>query len=341
MTAIVALCSITGGINVHASADLIKKLGFAPQSFSLLSPSEMNTLRGRLEDALGPLPDLCSGGSVANSIDLLGRLGFECGVMGLAGKDQFGQQLRANFRKGSVTFVSELEEGLVTGYDFYLYDEQGRRSIALTHGANAALSPEKLNEEVIGQAELLLLEGGCVSVGPNSRAALDSAIACAWKNEVPYVLTLPSAGVVAKHQRFFLEQGAGADLLFGNLEEVAALTGQDKTASFEEVREALRSTSINVLVTLDARGAFASMGDVEVRTRALPVELVDVTGAGDHFLGAFLGARMRGCSLKEAMTVGHGFAAEVIQCRGARLPLRRNIPELFQKVLRDARDHGE
>lgn len=341
MTAIVALCSITGGINVHASAELIKKLGFAPHSFSLLSSSEMNALRAALEDALSPLPDLCSGGSLANSVDLLGRLGLDCGVMGLAGKDRFGQQLSANFKKASLTFLSELKEGLVTGYDFYLYDEQGRRSIVLTHGANAALSPETLNKDAISRAELLLLEGGCVSVGPNSEAALASAISCALKNELPYVLTLPSAGEVAKYGEFFLEQGAGADFLFGNLEEVAALIGQDRTASFEEVREALRDAPMNVLVTLDAGGAYGSFGDFEVRTRALPVEPVDVTGAGDHFLGAFLGARRRGCSIEEAMAVGHGFAAEVIQCPGARLPLSRNIPELFQKVLQDARETGE
>jgi 2-dehydro-3-deoxygluconokinase len=48
--------------------------------------------------------------------------------------------------------------------------------------------------------------------------------------------------------------------------------------------------------------------------------VIDTTGAGDSYNGAYLSARIKGMNPVEAATAAHGLAAKVIGCRGAILP---------------------
>lgn len=50
-------------------------------------------------------------------------------------------------------------------------------------------------------------------------------------------------------------------------------------------------------------------------------QVVDTTGAGDSFDGAFLAARLSGKSVTDAIRAGHDLAAVVVRHRGAIIPL--------------------
>jgi sugar/nucleoside kinase (ribokinase family) len=62
-------------------------------------------------------------------------------MVGVGGNDTFGRLFVSDCEKASLKFLFELEEGAVTGYDFYLYDDDGVRTIIWTPGANSLLSP--------------------------------------------------------------------------------------------------------------------------------------------------------------------------------------------------------
>lgn len=56
-------------------------------------------------------------------------------------------------------------------------------------------------------------------------------------------------------------------------------------------------------------------------------DIRDTTGAGDSFNAGYLSARLLGHTPEHAITIGQGFAAEVIRHPGARLP-KENVPKI-------------
>ena len=57
------------------------------------------------------------------------------------------------------------------------------------------------------------------------------------------------------------------------------------------------------------------------------VSPVDTTGAGDSFNGAYLAARLSGATPEQAARAGHALASQVVQWRGALMPMDRIAPK--------------
>ncbi len=87
MTSVVAISAVTVGINLTASHAELRELGLTPGGYTKISEDRMEELRLALENNRGTLPDPRSGGSVANTADLLARAGVSCGMMGVGGDD--------------------------------------------------------------------------------------------------------------------------------------------------------------------------------------------------------------------------------------------------------------
>jgi sugar/nucleoside kinase (ribokinase family) len=90
-----------------------------------------------------------------------------------------------------------------------------------------------------------------------------------------------------------------ADLFFPNEDEIRAITGRD------DLGEALRSFgATRVVAKLGASGAASLEGGALVKVPALPVDVVDTTGAGDSFDAGFLHAWLRKRPLEECLRYG-------------------------------------
>jgi sugar/nucleoside kinase (ribokinase family) len=112
------------------------------------------------------------------------------------------------------------------------------------------------------------------------------------------------------------------DILFGNEEEITAMTGADLDHAMAELAHRCEI----VVVTRGAEGSLvASRGQV-IDVPAHPAEtLVDTTGAGDLYAAGFLFGLTRDYDLGECARLGSLAAAEVISHLGARpqAPLRQ------------------
>jgi sugar/nucleoside kinase (ribokinase family) len=256
--------------------------------------------------------------------------------MGIGGDDTFGRAYVSNCERDSLEFLSELEDGAVTGYDFYLVDDDGVRTIILTHGANSLLSPTRIDIGAVQGSELVLLDGSALSFGPESEAAMSRFAQAAEEADVPFVLTLESTKIVDDYRTFYDTFAPKAQMVVGNLEQAAVLVGLEPEVALDEVRIELAKTPIDAVVTLDADGAFARFGDEEFLLPTQEIEAVDSTGAGDAFLAAFLVAKKKGLSVRKALAVGNIVSGEVIQYEGARLPISLDVPGLVQGAIRIA-----
>jgi sugar/nucleoside kinase (ribokinase family) len=336
MTSIVALCAVTVGINLIASDAELRELGLTPGGYTRVSEDRMEELRLALENNRGSLPDPRSGGSVANTADLLARAGVSCGMMGVGGNDTFGRAFVSNCERASLEFLSELEDGAVTGYDFCFFGDDGACTTVWSPGANFLLSPARIDIGAVQGSELVLLDGDALAFGPESEAAMSRCAQAAEEADVPFVLTLASTKIVDGYRAFYDTFAPRAQMVAGNLEQAAVLVGLEPDVALDEVRIELAKTPIDAVVTLDAHGAIARFGDEEFLLPTQEIEAVDSTGAGDAFLAAFLVAKKKGLSIPKALAVGNIVSGEVIQHEGARLPISLDVPRLVQEAIRIA-----
>ena len=76
------------------------------------------------------------------------------------------------------------------------------------------------------------------------------------------------------------------------------------------------------VIKLGGKGCLIETDQEPVEIPALKVDaIVDTTGAGDSFNGGYLSARINGDSILKAAGKGHRYAAQVIQQRGAVVPI--------------------
>lgn len=111
----------------------------------------------------------------------------------------------------------------------------------------------------------------------------------------------------------FFEACRGVDLFLPNLEEGEALTGEH---SVEAILSRLKRHFPVVALKLGAQGAAAASASAQASAGALPVEVVDTTGAGDAFNAGFLHVWLQTGSLQESLAAGIRSGALSVQSPG-------------------------
>ncbi|MBB4040371.1 hypothetical protein GGR34_002024 [Microvirga flocculans] len=93
----------------------------------------------------------------------------------------------------------------------------------------------------------------------------------------------------------------GVDIFLPNVEEGKALTGADRP---EDILQRLQEHFPLVVLKRGPSGAMASRGSSCVSAEALPVTVVDTTGAGDAFNAGFLHAWLQAADLERSLAAG-------------------------------------
>jgi sugar/nucleoside kinase (ribokinase family) len=113
----------------------------------------------------------------------------------------------------------------------------------------------------------------------------------------------------------FLETAQRATYLFANEEEALTLAA---TRDVGSALEFLASHFGEVVITRGVNGALAAHGRERVDAAALDVVALDTTGAGDAATGAYLGARLRGEAMENALPSAMVAGARAVEALGAR-----------------------
>ena len=98
-------------------------------------------------------------------------------------------------------------------------------------------------------------------------------------------------------------------------EIVGASLGISASSPEGFAREIERRHSVSTIVTLGSAGAVGFHGGERFAAPAPPVEVVDTTGAGDTFVGAFAASLDRGLGFADAMR--RGLSAGSLACAKA------------------------
>lgn len=299
-------------ILVEASDDLIRSCGLRRGEMRLVEEPEARALLQRVE-AQGTVRQVVPGGSCANTVTAVARLGGRAAFAGAVGRDAYGDRYEQAMRADGVTTHLARREGL-TGHALTLISSDGERTFAVCVGAAGAVGRSEIVEDVIAGGAVLHVEGYLLD-HPAARTAVGRAMARARRAGGQVSLDVSDPGVVRRHRARLLDAiRRYRPLVFANDVEAEALTGQGPA----EAAATLARHSPLVAVKCGARGSILQRGEEVVRIPARRARAVDTTGAGDAYAAAILYGFTHGWSLARCGAVASELGACIVEQFGAR-----------------------
>ncbi len=270
---------------------------------------------------------LTPGGSGANVAVWAQRCGLPTGFIGKIGRDRMGELAEEDLAsEGLRSWLVHSEQQLTSSVAVFV-DDTGERSMVSGQGADHFLLPSELPRDVIEKAGHLHLTAWSFFTDPPRGAAREAA-RIAREAGVPVSLDPGSFQLI---QEVGVEKFLGftTDLevavLMPNYEEGNVLSGETEPESIAARLAELYPTAI-IMLKLDAHGALVHQDGVSQRVPPSPGRLLDATGAGDAFAGAFLSRFLRGHDAVESAAFATEVSAWVIERLGARPKLDGNRP---------------
>lgn len=309
---VVAIGNAIVDVLAPASDAELAELGLAKGAMRLIDEAEAEALYARMAPA-----QETSGGSAANTMAGLAALGGAARFIGQVADDQLGAVFAHDIRSAGVAFAVPFSRGgAATARCLIMVTPDAQRTMNTFLGAAQHLPAAAIDAHAIPEARVLYLEGYLWDPDV-PRGAMRAAIAAARAADTQVALSLSDAFVIARHGGDFCALlAAGAiDVLFANAAELAALTGTDDFAA----GVAMLAPQVKMLVvTRGEAGAVARAGGDQAEMPAVPVSLVDTTGAGDLFAAGYLFGHTRGLPIGECLRLGAVCAGEIISHYGAR-----------------------
>lgn len=273
---------------------------------------------------------LTPGGSAANVAVWASRCGLPTRFIGKVGRDRFGQLAQENLDKEGVVSHLVETEAHSTGSVAVFVDHTGQRSMVSGHGADFYLMPSELpGDEVFNADHLHLTAWSFFTDPPRSAARRAARMARDSGASISF-----DPGSFQMIQEMGVEAFCNAcvdlefDVVLPNKEEGHVLTGcSDPTEMARALREVFPSALI--VLKLDAEGALVFDGQQAHHIPPATNNLVDATGAGDSFAGAFLAHYLDSGSPVDAARFATRISAWVIEHVGARPSLDARLRALL------------
>jgi ribokinase len=235
----------------------------------------------------GHLLQKSGGGSAANAVYSMSRMGFSTGFIGNVGNDQDGDFLIRSMGMVECTHVKRTTN---TGTCISLIAEHDR-SLILLPNANDDIIIDKEDVEYANRSSIVHLSS---FVG-------DSAL----RQQIGLVASLNADVIVSFDPgEVYAKKGLDAihpiiersNIMFVNEHELLEITGQKGAAGVGDLMSMGPGT---VMLKLGAAGSIVFSGGANHFIPAKRVKVVDKTGAGDVYASGFLAGVVRGWSAEE------------------------------------------
>ncbi|MFI0396783.1 adenosine kinase [Paracoccus sp. p1-h21] len=261
--------------------------------------------------------DLVPGGSVANTLAGIGRLGLRTGFIGRVANDALGLSYAEQTEAAGTRFINPpvAGAGLPTSRCLIFVTPDGERSMNTYLGISAELGKEDVDETVFEGSKWLFLEGYLFDK-PRGKQAFEAAARACHMAGGRAGIALSDPFCVDRHRDDFRRLIAGPmDYVIGNVHEWSSLYQTD------DLDAALAAAAADCGLIVCTRSGEDAILIKNGRRSLVPVDRVvpvDATGAGDQFAAGLLYGLASGRPLDVAGRMGALAAAEVIAHVGPR-----------------------
>jgi ribokinase len=256
-----------------------------------------------------------SGGSAANTIVALARLGCKVGFIGKVAVDREGKMLVDDFRREGVDSNGIIHSkhgrsGTVTGF----VDKRGERALYVDPGVNDTIEFNEIDMEYAFQTRFLHLASFIGEKSFETQKKLVEALPKKVKLSLD-----PGELYAQKGMRVLKPLINRTSVFMPSQGELQLLTGKN---DYRKGAEALLCKGVGVVaVKLGGQGCYVTNGKENRLIEPFKVKVVDTTGAGDAFCAGFLYGLISGKSLYECGRIGNFVASRCIMKIGARTGL--------------------
>lgn len=238
------------------------------------------------------------GGTAATAMVLLARWGAQSVFVGKVGSDERGEQIARTLTNEGVDTTGMIrEEGKISQLSFIVVEAgSGKKQTYYTWGNVGDLRADEVDESLLDGLELLVVDG----YYPQAQLKMMQA---ARARGIPVLFEGNSA------RRESRELVALSDYIVASERFASQYTGIGNLENL--CRAMLEKGPKKVVITLGDEGSVAMEAGVDklLRIDPFPVEVVDTTGAGDVFLGAFAYGILAGWPLEKKVRVANAAGA--------------------------------
>lgn len=264
------------------------------------------------------------GGSPANIVTNVAKLGCHSAIISKTGIGNFGQFLKAELQRYGVNTDYMIMDHRVHTSFVFIARTSGTPDFEASRNGDYKLEPHEVSTEAIASARVVHASTFALSREP-CRSAVQHAFRLAHEQGKTISFDPNYSPAIWPDQREALgvlsDTLAMADLTKPSLDDAHRIWGddarpEDYIARFHEMGPQV------VVFTMGREGILLSQGGSVMHIPARPVKVVDVTGAGDSFWAAFLVALLDGNSLQRCAR----FAREIVEIKLTTVgPLPANI----------------
>ena len=264
------------------------------------------------------------GGSAANTIVGLARLGYKVGFIGKVANDREGKMQLDCFKAEGVDTSGVVEapkgrSGSVMGF----VDRKGARALYINSGVNDLVEPREIKYEYVSQTKLLHLSS---FVGEKSFRAQKKLLSALPEGvEISF-----DPGSLYAQKGFAVIEPIlrNSHVLMPNAIELEQLTGEE---NYRKGADFMIAMGVKIVaVKLGSKGCYVTDGNEKLSVEPFKVKAIDTTGAGDAFDAGFLYGLIQNKSLYECGQLGNFVASRSVIAMGARagLPYAKDLAYL-------------
>jgi ribokinase len=296
-----------GALNLDLLYEVADLAALRKQGWSLQAGREQSLASGEFKKLLqglerqGTLRFRSGGGSAANTIVALARMGFQTGFVGRTGVDEEGAFIGSEMKGVD---LAQVKAGGATGICLVVLDSRRDRALVVQPNANDDLAFEDLNIPYLSDARYLHLSAFAGDGPLDAQRRLMEVLPGGVKVSLD-----PGELYAQRGMEAILPLIERSSIIFATDHEICALMGADDyRAGCKEI------ASLGPEMVVCKRGEqgtylFSPEGEAEFRPQEA-VEVVDNTGAGDVYDAGFLAGLLLKRPLHECLALAHAMAAK-------------------------------
>jgi ribokinase len=293
-------------------------IGFAVVGFGALNVDKLfrvSHIAGIEEESFIISHSEACGGSAANTMVGLARLGCKVGFISKVASDREGDLLLQDFDGEGVDATGVVRAGQGnSGQVLGFVDENANRALYIDSGVNDTIELEEIGMEYVRQAQFLHLTS---FVGEQSFQTQKRLLDVLPEN---VKVSFDPGALYARRGLTPLEAIIRKSyVLMPNSLELKLITGEEDYCKGADV---LISLGVKIVaVKLGADGCYVTDGRERLRVEAFKIKAVDTTGAGDAFCAGFLYGLLNKKSLFDCGRLGNFVASRCVMKMGSRAGL--------------------
>lgn len=277
-----------------------------------------------------------TGGKGSNQAVAASRTGITTAFVGSVGKDAFGKAVKNFYADEGIEFILVEQDDTPTGTAGIVVNNAGQNEIIVAPGANEKLSPADIPEDLICEAQVVIcqfeskIETTCHVLKTARSVGVTTILNPAPMRLDFHPILIENVDILIPNAIEYtsLVKSICPEYYVDFTEDTIHLLAEDK------LHHICRNIGIDVIiVTLGSNGCFVSTTkDFKLLPASNINNVVDTTGAGDAFVGAFASGYVQfNKDIFKAATFGNLVAGLSVTKPGAApsMPFKKEIMPLY------------